>query len=134
MRRSCFSIFPSAVSGPDVGEVSLAFVFNRDGVDRRIFVIILAQGIAFPVEIEEEAAHIGVVDEDDPEEVVDLAFIDGRDGPEIENRMDQRTLTVAGSHDLYGEVSVEFCGSEVIDTAHTVFLPVHTHDCHKEIK
>ena len=31
-------------------------------------------------------------------------------------------------------MSVEFGGREVVDAAHAAVLPVHTHDCHKEIK
>jgi hypothetical protein len=73
------------ILGPDIGEVGLTLVFNRNGIDCRVVVIVLAQRIALPVDVEEEAAHIGIVDEDYPEEVIDFTLENGSNGPKIVN-------------------------------------------------
>ena len=55
-------------------EVALAFVLGGDRVVALALVIILAQWIAVPVNAEEQAAHVGIIDEDDTEEVIDLTL------------------------------------------------------------
>ena len=70
-----------------VGEVALTLVFGRDGIERGIIVVVFAEGEAFPVDAEEKAAHIGIADEDDAEEVIYFAFVEAADAPEIGDRV-----------------------------------------------
>ena len=83
---------------PCIGKVGLTFVLYGYGIDIRIIVIILAQRIPLPVNIKEETTHIRIVDEYYAEIVIYLTFIYGSDIPDIEHRMNERLLTIAGSH------------------------------------
>jgi len=49
-----------------------------------------------PVYAEEEPTHIGVADEYDAEEVVDLAFVQPGDVPQVGNGVQHRLFAVCG--------------------------------------
>ena len=83
---------------PRVGVVGLAFVLNRDGVDFRIGVVILAEGVTHPVNVEEKATHIGIVYKDNPVEVIDFALIYAGDAVKVGNGMNHRIVAVGGLH------------------------------------
>ena len=57
------------------------FGIQPHGIDFRAGIVVLAQGIADPVVSQEEAAHVGMPDEDDAEEVVDFPFVEVGDAP-----------------------------------------------------
>ena len=113
---------------PGVGEVGLALVLDRYGVDIRVVIVVLAQWEAFPVDIEEQAAHIGIVYKDDAEVVVDLALVYCGYLPEVENRVYKGLLAVTCGHHFDSDVLVGAGGDEIVDAAQSGFLPVHTDD------
>ena len=67
--------FALGVEGVHVGEVRLALVLDAYGVDVGVGVVVLAQGVSHPVDAEEEATHIGVVNEYYAEEVEYFALV-----------------------------------------------------------
>ena len=88
---------------PALGEVALALVFDRHGVDVGVGVVVFQQRVSLPVDAEEQTPHIGIVYEDDSEKVVDLALIDAGNLPEVADRVDHGLPAVAAGDDLHGE-------------------------------
>ena len=108
------------------GKVGLALVFDRHGVDSRILVIILAQRIAHPVDVEEKAAHIGIIDEDDAVEVIYFTLVDLGDTPQIGYRVNVGLVAV-GHCDLHRAHGIVLGRHQIVDTAE-FFHPVHSDD------
>ena len=66
--------------------IALTFIFNRDLIGFVVHIIVLAERIADPVNREEQATHVGVVQEDDAVEIINFTFKDSGDSPQITNR------------------------------------------------
>ena len=68
------------------------------GIELGVLVVVLAQGIAHPVDIQEEASAVGVVQEYDSEEIVYLAFVSDSHRPDVGNRRNRGQLAVASTY------------------------------------
>ena len=110
-----------------VCKIALAFVFSRNRVERRIIVVVFAEREAFPVDAEEKAAHIGIADEYDAEEVIDFAFIKTAHTPQVGDRVQHRFFAVRCLH-RHGNNLIVFGRHQVIDASESIF-PVHADDC-----
>ena len=76
--------FPVLGVGFEGGDgVQRFFTFQPHGVYFGVGVVVFAQRVANPVVPQEEASHVGVVDEADTEEVVDFAFVQVCRGPDV---------------------------------------------------
>ena len=110
---------------PGIGRIALALVFNRNGIEFGSGVIVLAQGVAHPVDVQEKSTHIGIADKHDSIEIIHLAFENACDTIQVGNAVEHRFVAVGGlnlhRHQLPGGG-----GSEIIDTTHRG-CPVHTH-------
>ena len=114
------------VEAVNVGKVGLALVFNRHGVDFRIGIVVLTHGIAYPVEVEEQAAHIAVAHEDDTEEIVYFAFVETGHMPHVFHRVYPGFLAVALGNNLHTDNIVCLCRHQIVYSAE-VFGPVHAY-------
>lgn len=117
-----------AVGGlhPGEGGIALAFVFGGYRVVGVVHVVVLTQGIALPVDAEEKAAHIGIADEHDAVEIVDLALEHAGDTIEVGDAVEHRIVAVGGLH----AHAYEFlgCGRRKIVDASERCFPVVTNN------
>ena len=65
--------------GINLSVIALAFVLKGNGVAVRAVVVVFALGVSYPVDAEEETAHIGVIQEDDTVEVINFSLIESGD-------------------------------------------------------
>ena len=86
-------------------------------------VIVLAERIAFPVFAEENAAQVGVVEEDDAVEVIGFTLVDVGNVPKVRNAVEAGRLFVLGHH--FDVCHLEGFGiGERVNHAHSLFAPV----------
>ncbi len=64
-------------------EVALPLAFDAYRVQVGVGIVVFAERISFPVDAKEQAAHVGIADEDNSEEVVDFALIKSSDFPYV---------------------------------------------------
>ena len=122
------ALFEFSVGSLDNGMCHIvdSFVFEANGIYLGIGVVVLAQGITHPVVAQEETPHVGVIDETDSEEVVNLALIQIGRFPKVYDRVEQRIFAV-GSFNFYRYLLVVGRAREIIDTAQSL-APVHAYD------
>ncbi len=111
---------------------STALVVETHGVGLGRCVVILAQGVSYPVVAQEQAPHVGMVDEDDAEIVVDLALVEVGHMPQVAYGVEHGLLTVVGGH-AYRYVVAVACRGEVVHYAESLG-PVHTYKRHEVVK
>ena len=103
-----------------------SLVLKPNGVNLGAGIVVFAQGVSHPVVAQEQPAHVGVVDEADAEEVVDLTFVQIGRFPKVGNRMEQRVFAV-GRFDFYRNLRIVGRACEIIDTTQGL-APVHAYD------
>jgi len=118
--------FALVVEGVDVGKVGLTLVFYRHGVNLGVGVVVFAQGVAYPVEVEEQAAHVAVAHEYDTEEVVDLALVETGNVPHVFYRVNPWFLAVATGKHLHADYLVGGRRHQVVNSAEALG-PVHAY-------
>ena len=111
---------------PGVGEVGLTLVFNRHGVEGGVFIVVLAQGEALPVDVEEEATHVGVANENNAVEVVNLTFVEACHTPKVGYGVEHWALAVGCTY-AYAYYFVGLRRHQIVNAPER-FLPVHTYN------
>ena len=110
-----------------VGVVLVLLVVKTQRVLLGVVVIVLAQWVSHPVVAQEEAAHVGVVDKHDAEEVVHLALLIVGHAPQVAHAVQAWRLAVVGSHLHVNDFLCLGIGQVV---HHSQFLfPVNTNEC-----
>ena len=97
-----------------------------------ICIIILAQRVSHPVVAQEEAAHIGVIDELNAKEVIHFTFLEVGYAPNVAYGVNHRVFAVSHSH-LHGNHLPISCRSEIVHHAKSIF-PVHTHNSSEHVE
>ena len=125
----------------DIAAVGLQFVGRRavlrhlvahaQGVLRRV--VILAQGVSRPVVAQEQAPHVGMVQEADAEIVERLAFVQLGGLPQVAHRGQHRTLAVGGQRPQH-DVLARRGRFKMIDHAEALPAPVHTREAAQEVE
>ena len=134
-------------------EIELQTIVGLHVVLERVLVVelpVLAEGIALEVAAEEEAAHVGMAQEDDAEEVVDLALQqvshapDVRDGGDVIHllsvllasavRGDAVAADLALCQHLNAATLVSLSVFQNIDTTEALFAEIFTNDGNEVVK
>ena len=86
----------SSVGFLNVGNRSILYLFmvKTHGIHLRIRIVVLAQGVTYPVVAQEQSAHIGVIDEDYAEVIINFTLIEIGHGPKVGYAVKHGLLTV----------------------------------------
>ena len=119
-----FLDFAVLVLDPAAGVVLTGLVVETQGVACGI--VVLAQGVPYPIVAQEHAAHVGMTDEHDTVEVIDFALLEVGHGPDVTHGVQAWVLTVGGGH-LDVEQLVGVGVGQIVNAAQG-FSPVHADD------
>ncbi len=114
------------------GSVLHRFMVEAHRIDVGRIVVVLTQRISHPIVSQEQTSHIGMVDELDPEIVIDLTLIKISHRPKVGNRVEHGIFAVVGS-DFHRHMSVMHGRCEIVHTPESLG-PIHTDQCHEIIK
>ena len=113
------------------GAVLRHFVGHAQRVEPRV--VILTQGVPHPVVAQEQAPHVGMVQETDAEIVEDFALVEFRSLPQVADRRKPALLAAGGQRPQH-DVLARRGGFEVVDRPEPLFAPVHARQAAQEIE